>query len=188
MQKTPLRGASVPSDFQYFRSISPTYRTYLEQCGIQTVDVGTQYGWIKDFKIFQIVKFERTDLPPTRELLVSVGFKRGIVLWIPAHNDEIKKPWREMMIPGGHFTLTGIGRATAQYWMQWNERARRARKRFLEQDEVEIVEVTKQEFVVAFSTTQVKHAFRSDYIRYFTKMYDINESTVRSFLAISKKH
>jgi hypothetical protein len=92
-----------------------------------------------------------------------------------------------MMIPGGHFTLTGIGRATAQYWMQWNERARRARKRFLEQDDVEIVEVTKQEFVAAFSATRVKHAFRSDYIRYFTKMCDIDQSTVRSFLAISKK-
>jgi hypothetical protein len=109
------------------------------------------------------------------------------VLWIPAHVDAVTKPWREMMIPGGHFTLTGIGRATTQYWMQWNERARRARKRFLEQDEVEIVAVAKQEFVDAFSATRVKHAFRSDYIRYFTKMSDINENTVRSFLAISKK-
>ena len=188
MQKKALQGTSVPSDFQYFRSISPVYRAYLEQCNIQTINVGEQFGWIKDFKIFQIVKFERTKLPPTRELLASSGFKRGLVLWIPAHVDEVKKPWREMMIPGGHFTLTGIGRITTQYWMQWNERARRARKRFLEQDEVEIVEVTQQEFVTAFSATRVKHAFRSDYIRYFNKMCAIDESTVRSFLAISKKH
>ena len=76
MHSTELTGADVPADFQYFRSISPVYRKYLEESHIRTVDVGPQFGWIKDFRLFQIVKFERTDLPPTKELLKSVGFKR----------------------------------------------------------------------------------------------------------------
>ena len=87
MHTSRLVGTSVPPDFQYFRSISSVYRKYLEDSHIRTIDVGAQFGWIKDFKLFQIVKFERTDLPPTKELLAKAGFKRGLVLWIPAHTD-----------------------------------------------------------------------------------------------------
>jgi hypothetical protein len=44
---------------------------------------------MRDLFLFQIAKFERTDSPPTKELLQDAGFVRGMVLWIPAHQDSI---------------------------------------------------------------------------------------------------
>ena len=90
------------------------------------------------------------------------------------------------MIPGGHFTTTGIGRPVEQYWKKWNERARRARKRFLAQEDVEIKMVEAKEFIDAFSTAKVKHHFKADYIKYYLRMYNIDSTSVHSFLAVSK--
>ncbi len=70
--KNILQGTSVPADFQYFRSKSPVYKKYLEKGGLTLIDLGEQYGWMRNLKLFQIVKFERTDAPPTRELLDSI--------------------------------------------------------------------------------------------------------------------
>lgn len=74
--KEVLQGTDVPADFHYFRSASQAYRRYLEEGGLTTLPVGNQYGWMKDFKLFQIAKFERTDIPPTEEALRKAGFKR----------------------------------------------------------------------------------------------------------------
>lgn len=70
--------------------------------------------------------------------------------------------------------------------MRWNERARRARKRFLAQEDVEIKMVEAKEFIDAFSTARVKHHFKSDYTKYYLRMYNLDPTSVRSFLAISK--
>lgn len=181
--KEILQGTQVPGDFHYFRSTSPVYKKYLESGGLTTIPIGKQYGWIKSFYFFQIAKFERTDEEPTEKLLRKFGFVRGLVLWVPAHKDTVPKPWKELWIPGSHFTSTGIGKVRPSFYLAWNERAKRARKKFLSFPNVSVRKASEKEFTEAFSKTRVRHPFRSDYIRYYSKMCRVNPKSIQSFLA-----
>ena len=70
--------------------------------------------------------------------------------------------------------------------MRWNERARRARKRFLAQTDVEILQVDADTFVQAFRNTKTQHHFKADYIKYYLRMHALDTDSVSSFLAVSK--
>ena len=177
-----LSGAAVPPDFQYFRSSSSVYQKYLERGGLRTIKRENDFGWIKDLGLFQIAKFERTDTPPDRELLRKHGFKHGLILWVPAHRDDVPEGWRELWIPGSHFSITGYAKLEEEYFKKWNERARRARKKSISSG-VEIREVTQDIFIEAFSNTKVRHMFRADYIKYYRSMYESGPDSIRSFLA-----
>ena len=76
---------------------------------------------------------------------------------------------------GTHFTRTGFVQIeNQQYYEKWNERARRARKRFFSYvtgkntENIHIEQVDQEAFVQAFKQVRVKHLYKSDYIRYLT--------------------
>lgn len=176
-----------PEDHTYYRTTSKVYNSYLrDNCGITTfpLENNTRFGWIKRIfgKYGQIVKFERIDTEPTREILEPHGFTRGIVIWIPFRLREIPKGWKKLAI-GTHFTRTGFTYIeNHEYYKKWNERARRARKKFLSQTEVHIELVDQETFIAAFKAVKVKHMFKSDYIRYYKALTDIDASSVRSYV------
>ncbi len=136
----------------------------------------------------QLVKFERIDTEPTKALLAPFGFKRGFVIWIPFKRTEIPAGWKKLMI-GTHFTRTGFVQIeNHRYYEKWNERARRARKKFLSYlnnkstEDIHIEKVHQEAFIEAFKQVRVKHLYKSDYIRYYRAMTDINAGSVRSYV------
>ena len=181
--------SEFPENHPYYRTASPIYNAYLrDHCHIRTIPLegGIRFGWMKRIfgKYAQLVKFERIDTEPTRELLKSHGFVRGFVIWIPFRRTEIPPGWRKLAV-GTHFTRTGFVRITdSGYYKKWNERARRARKKFLSFDssEVRIELVDQQSFIEAFKAVKVKHLFKSDYIRYYRAMSNIDANFVRSYV------
>jgi hypothetical protein len=136
------------------------------------------------WKYMQLVKFERVDTEPTKELLKEHGFKRWFAIWIPFRRTEIPAWWKKLAV-STHFTRTGFSRLeNSEYYKKWNERARRARKKFLsfESPTIHIDQVDADCFVQAFQKVKVKHLFKSDYIRYYKAMTDIDASSVRSYV------
>lgn len=136
----------------------------------------------------QLAKFDRIDTEPTKELLAPHGFTRGFVIWIPFRRTEIPVGWHKLMI-GTHFTRTGFVEIENQeYHKRWNERARRARKKFLSlaqegnQENIHIELVDEETFVRAFQTVKVKHMFKSDYIKYYRSMIGIDPRSIRSYV------
>jgi len=82
---------------------------------------------------------------------------------------------------GTHFTRTGFVQIeNQQYYEKWNERARRARKRFFSYitgkntENIHIEQVDQEAFVQAFKQVRVKHLYKSDYIRYYRAMTQID--------------
>ncbi|MBP7806555.1 GNAT family N-acetyltransferase [Candidatus Gracilibacteria bacterium] len=135
-------------------------------------------------KYMQLVKFERVDTEPTKELLKAHGFTRGFVIWIPFRRTDIPKGWRKLAV-GTHFTRTGFVKIeNHEYYKKWNERARRARKKFLSfiDSGIHIELVDQEEFVRAFQSIKVRHMFKSDYIRYYRAMSSIGENAIRSYV------
>lgn len=182
-----IERAEFPKNHTYYRTTSSVYNQYLrENCGIKTLPLesGTRFGWIKNVigRHMQIAKFERIDTEPTRELLEPHGFNRGMVIWIPFRLTDIPKGWRKLAI-GTHFTRTGFAHLTGhEYYKKWNERARRARKKFLSQTEVRIELVEPADFIAAFKSVKVRHMFKSDYIRYYQALTGIDVKSVRSYV------
>jgi hypothetical protein len=184
-----IERSDFPEDHTYYRTTSTVYNKYLQNhCHIHTISLeqGTRFGWMKRIfgKYMQLVKFERVDIEPTKELLQSNGFHRGFVIWIPFRRTDIPVGWRKLAV-GTHFTRTGFVQIENQeYYKKWNERARRARKKFLSLDssEIRIELVDKEAFIDAFKKIKVKHLFKSDYIAYYRAMIGIDESTIRSYV------
>lgn len=187
MQTIPR--SEFPEDHTYYRTTSRVYNEYLrDHCHIHTIPLagGTRFGWMKRLfgKYLQLVKFERVDIEPTKELLAPHGFVRGFAIWIPFRRTDIPPGWRKLAI-GTHFTRTGFTRIeNHEYYKKWNERAKRARKKFLSHDprEIRIELVDRDTFSEAFKATKVKHMFKSDYIKYYQTMAGIDPSTIRSYV------
>ena len=145
---------------------------------------GGRYGWIKRLfgKYFQLVKFERIDIEPTKELLAPHGFVRGVAIWIPFRRTDIPPGWKKLAV-GTHFTRTGFTRLVTEYYKKWNERSRRARKKFLAfGDELRIELVDEDTFAAAFKQTKVKHMFKTDYIKYYRAMMASGRDSIRSYV------
>lgn len=175
-----------PENHPYYRSSSPVYNRYLrDHCHIHTIPLeGGRFGWMKRIfgKYMQLVKFDRVDIEPTRELLTSHGFVRGFVIWVPFRRTNIPQGWRKLAVRT-HFVRTGFVRIeNYEYYKKWNERARRARKKFLSRTDVRIELVDREAFTKAFQTVKVKHLFKSDYIRYYRAMTETEENAVRSYV------
>lgn len=184
-----IERSEFPEDHTYYRTTSPVYNKYLrDHCHIHTIPLndGTRFGWMKRIfgKYMQLVKFERVDTEPTKELLKSHGFVRGFAIWIPFRRTDIPKGWRKLAV-GTHFTRTGFVRIeNGEYYKKWNERARRARKKFLSfaSPEIHIELVDREAFSQAFQGVKVKHLFKSDYIKYYRAMAGIDPSAIRSYV------
>lgn len=180
-----IEGKDIPREHSYFRSHSPSYRRYLELCGLKTFSVGKDtFGWIKDFfGLFNVARMERTYEAPDLDLLRANGFKRGMVVWVPAHRKEIPTGWRKAFLRL-HFMRTGFTSISKDedYMKHWNSRAKRSRKKFLAVEGAEIREIDMNAFVEAFRKTRVRHWFKSDFITFYKKLTTIDPSLVRSWV------
>jgi hypothetical protein len=208
-----LEKKDYPKDFSYHRTASPTYRAYLETCGLSTFDIGhpPQFAWKKKIfgNWFWVIKYERITYTPDIEYLKkTTGFKHAFVVWIPYGEVKIEKPWRRLWATD-HFEETGYAELvqnekrkvksaeqesqisswanqqtskTANYLLSWNERSKRARKKFLALWAI-VKEVSPDIFVEGFRTTRVKHWYKWAYISYYKRMVSLDASKVRQWLA-----
>lgn len=85
-------------------------------------------------------------------------------------------------MPGAHFMTTWFSELAPDYQKKWNERAKRARKKFLANSELRVESVEHEIFANAFLQTKVTHMFRSDYVRYFRSLVSVDPKSVRSYL------
>lgn len=197
-----------PKDFYYHRTASATYRAYLESCGLVTFDIANppQYAWKKKIfgNWFWVIKNERiANEPDIEQLKKATGFKHAFVVWIPYGSVDISSPWRRLWLTD-HFEETGYAKLlyppkelagksdttnkslqklpTPAYLASWNDRSRRARKKFLASGAT-VKAVTPEEFAHGFRTTKVKHWYKSAYISYYNRMVSLDASKVRQWLA-----
>jgi hypothetical protein len=181
-----LDPSEFPKDFYYHRTSSPLYRRYLESCWPKTFDIGNppQYAWKKSlfWGNFHIIRYERTDVEPNIEKLKKEeGIKHAMIAWIP-YSQVWKPTWWRSLWASDHFQETGTNILDEiPYYQKWNDRARRARKKFLSSG-AEVRSVTRDEFIEAFSHTRVKHWYRSDYIRNYKRFEAIDPSKIRQWL------
>jgi len=178
-----LQPSEYPRDFYYHRTSAELYRPYLESCGnITTFDIGNppQYAWKKRlFGDVYVSRYERTDIEPDIEKLKADGMKHGIITWIPYSRSDIPKGWRRMWI-NDHFQETSVNILDANYRNKWNDRSRRAIKKF-EKSGAEVRAVNPETFVEAFRATRVKHWFKSDYISNYKRISKHDPSKVRQW-------
>lgn len=180
-----LKPEEYPKDFFYHRTASETYRTYLEGCWPETFDIGNppQYAWKKSFfwGNTHIIRYERTDVEPDISFLKEKeGIKHGMITWIPYSKTNVPSWWKRLYLTD-HFRETGYNILENDYRKQWNERSRRAIKKF-EKSGAKVVAVDSETFIHAFQKTRVKHWYKSDYIRYFKKITAANPKSIRQWL------
>ncbi len=180
--KNCISGSQIPKDFFYFRSKSDTYKAYLAKGWLKIIEQGGQFWWLKNFWIFQIAKFERTDFEPSRELIEGQGFRHGLVIWIPGRTLEPSPFWRRLWIPGSHFVNTGISILSRDYYKMWNSRSQRARRKFLSFSDLHLVPVDQSEFVSCFTKVSVRHAFKKEYIKFYSSMCMHGGNSIRSYV------
>ncbi len=95
-----------------------------------------------------------------------------MVAWIPYSLRVVPSGWRRLHLTD-HYQETGCTLLEDdQYMRKWNDRARRAQKKFLHSGGT-VRSVTHQEYIEAFRATKVKHWYKSDYISYFKKISSI---------------
>lgn len=83
-----------------------------------------------------------------------------------------------------HFTNSGFTTVDSpEYFKKWNERARRARKKFLSSEGAEIERVSDDEFMEAFRVTPVRHAYKKEYVKYFRTIAAIAPDDTRAYVA-----
>ena len=179
-----------PSDHTYYRTSSPIYRKYMESPKIRTFDIwnAPQFWWIKKifWRWFQMIKYERIDIEPDIEWLKKkFSLKHAWIIWIPEKRTEIPAWWRRFLMQT-HFMYANVTFLQKEYWKKWNERAQRARKKFL-LSWVIIKQVERSVFIDAFKKTPVRHIFKSDYIRYFKELTEVDETSVRAYVAYYKE-
>lgn len=200
---TSIPKDQYPKDFYYHRTASPTYRAYLETCRLTTFDIAhpPQYAWKKKIfgNWFWVIKNERIAYEPNiEELKKATGFKHAFVVWIPYGLSVIPKSWRRLWFTD-HFEETGYAKLaysgegdtihknlpklpTPVYLASWNDRSRRARKKFLASGAT-VKLVSSEEFIIWFRTTKVKHWHKSAYISYYNRMVSLDASKIRQWLA-----
>lgn len=181
-----LEPKDFPKDFYYHRTSAEIYRPYLESCGnitTYTLTNGVQYGWKKGLfgNSVYVIRQERTDCEPDIEALKKSGVKHAIVSWIPYSRTDIPKWWRRLWLTD-HFQETSVNILDAGYQKKWNDRARRALKKW-EKSGAEIRAVDADTFIDAFSHTRVKHWYKSDYIKNYKRIRAYAPKKVRQWLA-----
>lgn len=190
-----LARSEYPDDFIYHRTGSPIYRKYLHGCWLRTFDIEhpPQFAWIKRVfgNWFTVIKYERTDIEPNPEYLKKLlGVKHAFVVWIPytkLNPDGWKRLWFS-----DHFEETGYTKLeyneeekktapNPAYLTSWNDRARRARKRFLS-SWATVREVSPEEFIETFRATKVRGPHKAGSIVYYKKLTAIDSSKVRQWM------
>ena len=180
-----LSHSEYPKDFFYHRTSAEIYRPYIESCGnITTFDIWNppQYAWKKGllWNKVHIIKYERTDIEPNIDFLKENGVKHGMVTWIPYSRQDIPEWWRRLWLTD-HFQETSVNILDAEYKTKWNDRAKRALKKY-EKSWAMVKSVDSETFVKAFRATKVKHWYKSDYIRNYERIRSFAPDKVRQWI------
>ncbi len=180
-----LSPGEYPLDFHYHRTSSAAYRKYLEGCEPETFDTTPpDFAWKKSlfWDSCHVSRYERTDKEPDMEKLKKWGVKHAFVTWIPYQRQDIPVGWKRLYLTD-HFQHTGYTTLDKEtdYTTHWNDRAKRARKKWRTSGAV-LRAVDSTEFAQAFRDTKVKHWYKSDYIRYYKKLVAIDPTSVRQWL------
>lgn len=159
---------NLPQDHSYYRTTSPIYKKYLEKCGLKIHKLESErFWWIKNiFWLFQIAKFERLDEEPNILELKKNGFKHGLIIWIPYSRTEKPSWWKNFWL-NSHLTTTWFTKIESEkYYEKWKSRAKRARKKFLENKELSIKIVDKETFQNIYKNIKISQPFKSDFVKY----------------------
>lgn len=175
----------LPDDHYYHRTASPVYKAYLEKCWPTAIELPwtPQFWWVKNLigKNLQIAKYERIDVEPDLEYIHKQHpLGHGILIWVPWRRTDIPPHWKKLYL-SSHFKENGFTTLDENFQKKWNERARRAHKKFLK-SKAEIRLVDENTFIDAFKKTRVRHLFKSDYIKFYKDMMAIDPSSIRSWV------
>jgi hypothetical protein len=64
----------------------------------------------------------------------------------------------------------------------WNSRSQRARRKFLSFSDLHLVPVDQSEFVSCFTKVSVRHAFKKEYIKFYSSMCMHGGNSIRSYV------
>jgi hypothetical protein len=107
-----------------------------------------------------------------------------MVAWIPYSRQDIPAGWRRLWLTD-HFQETSCNILDADYRSQWNDRARRALKKF-EKSGAEVRSVDADTFISAFRASHVKawnyKMIKHDYIRNYLRIREFAPEKVRQWL------
>nr|MDD3720755.1 hypothetical protein [Candidatus Gracilibacteria bacterium] len=175
----------VPKDHIYYRTSSPIYKKYLESSKLKTIPVGEkQFGWLKNvFRVFNVAKFERIDEEPNIEQLKKNGFKHGFIIWIPYTRKEIPDGWKNLWI-NSYFTTTGFTILNDEnYFKKWKDRAKRARKKFLSNENLIIKELNTNDFQKIYSESKISQPFKKSFMKYHKDASNLDDKgEIRNFV------
>lgn len=170
-----LSREDLPLDHGYYRTSSELYAKYLLKCWLKIHHLkNNKFGWIKDLKLFQVAKFERVDEEPVIDELRKNGFKHWLIIWIPYSRLDKPAWWKSLWL-NSHFTTTWFTKIEDEfYYKKWKERARRARKKFLENTYVRLELVDKETFQKYYKEAKISQPYKSDFIRYHKTISDLD--------------
>jgi Acetyltransferase (GNAT) domain len=181
--------SQVPTDHNYYRSVSPMYASYLKHCHSAPLYIpGTKtFGWLRHQfgKLFTVVKYDRIDVVPDLKLLRDAGFRRGFIIWVPFRNlQHPGKGWGRLFLPT-HFVETGFTTLTQAFREHWNSRAKRAEKKFAQSGAV-VRAALPPEFIAAFRATRVRYPFKEVFVDYYRFAATQHPEVLRSWVVEHK--
>ena len=107
-----------------------------------------------------------------------------MVTWIPYSRQDIPVGWRRLWLTD-HFQETSVNELTPDYRTKWNDRARRAMKKY-EKSGAEVRAVDADTFIAAFQASHVKtwnyKIIKNDYIRNYKRIRSFAPDKVRQWL------
>ena len=199
----PLEKNEYPTDFHYHRTSSPTYRAYLENSGLATLDtISPYFFWKKKIfgNFFGIIKVERVPtLPDIEDLKIKTWLKHAFIVYIPYGDVKIPSPWRRLWF-SDHFEETGYAKLAKKvdtdntsknktspaYLASWNERSRRAYKKY-EKSGATLRAVTPDLFVSAFRAAKLRTPHKWAYISYYKKMVAMDSEKIHQWIVYDTK-
>lgn len=181
----------LPKDHKYYRSSSELYKKYLETCKLKIIKLTkNEFGWMKKILwLFCIAKFERVDSEPDIKLIKKNWFTHGMIIWVPYSRKEIPTWWRKLYI-NSHFTTTWFSEISDEfYYKKWKERAKRARKKFLENPDLEIKLVDKDTFLKIYWETEISQPFKKSFMKYHREISNLDDKNeIKNMICYYKKN
>lgn len=181
----------LPKDHKYYRSSSELYKKYLEICKLKIIKLTkNEFGWMKKVLwLFYVAKFERVDSEPDIKLIKKNWFTHGIIIWVPYSRKEIPTWWKKLYL-NSHFTTTWFSEIFDEfYYKKWKERAKRARKKFLENPDLEIKLVDKDTFGKIYWETKTSQPFKKSFMKYHREISNFDDKNeIKNMVCYYKKN
>ncbi len=111
-----------------------------------------------------------------------------MISWIPYSRTDIPTGWRKLWLTD-HFQETSVNIIDSDYRAKWNDRARRALKKF-EKSGAEVRNVDAETFIDAFQKSNVKSwnykLIKNDYINNYKRIRSFAPEKIRQWLVYDK--